>query len=100
MKSNYSKLSRTKIEYMRCEFSTSRHDEEVSLDEQVVPQNDTFRYLRSMLQKDDDMDENVSHRIKTRMDKVMPSFSNKIVPQKVEVVFYRMKIQPSLLSVG
>uniref|UniRef100_A0A0A9T8F9 Uncharacterized protein n=1 Tax=Arundo donax TaxID=35708 RepID=A0A0A9T8F9_ARUDO len=52
---------------MRCDFSTTRHEEEeVSLDGQVVPQKDTFRYLGSMLQKDGDIDEDVvSHQIKT-----------------------------------
>jgi hypothetical protein len=42
-------LSRTKTEYMRCDFSTTRHEEEVSLDGQVVPHKDTIRYLGSML---------------------------------------------------
>ena len=43
------RLSRTKNEYMRCGFNTTstRHEEEVSLDEQVVHQKDTFRYLGS-----------------------------------------------------
>ena len=45
------RLNGTKTEYMRCGFSTTRH-EEVNLDGQVVPQKDTFRYLGSMLQKD------------------------------------------------
>jgi hypothetical protein len=37
------RLSRTKTEYMRCGFSTTtREEEEVSLDGQVVPQKDTF----------------------------------------------------------
>ena len=40
------------------------HEKEVSLDGQVVPEKDTFRYLGSMLQKDGDIDEDVSHRIK------------------------------------
>jgi hypothetical protein len=31
---------------------------------QVVPKKDTFRYLGSMLQKEGDIDENASHRIK------------------------------------
>jgi hypothetical protein len=31
---------------------------------QVVPKKDTFRYLGSMLQKNGDIDEDVSHRIK------------------------------------
>jgi hypothetical protein len=30
----------------------------------VVPKKDTFRYLGSMLQKDGDIDEDLSHRIK------------------------------------
>src|ERR1041385_8213199 len=60
------RLSRTKTEYMRCGFSTTNHveEEEVSLEGQVVPQKDTFQYLGSMLQKDGDIDEDVSHRIK------------------------------------
>ena len=37
------RLTRIKTEYMRCGFSTTRHEEEeVSLDGQVVPQKDIF----------------------------------------------------------
>jgi hypothetical protein len=58
------RLSRTKTEYMRCDFSATRHEEgDVSLDGQVVAKNDIFLYLGSMLQKDDDINENVRHRI-------------------------------------
>ena len=58
------RLSRTKTEYMMCDFSTTMHEGgDVSLDGQVVPQKDTFRYLGSMLQKDGDIDEDVRHRI-------------------------------------
>jgi hypothetical protein len=39
------RISRTKTEYMRCEFSTKISDDgDVSLGGQVVPKNDTFRY--------------------------------------------------------
>ena len=48
---------------MRCGFSTRHEEEEVSLDGQVVPQKDTFRYLGSMLQKDGSIDEDVNHRM-------------------------------------
>jgi hypothetical protein len=59
------RLSRSKTEYMKCDFSTTTQDEEdVRLDGQVVPKKDTFRYLRSMFQKNGDIDEDVSHRIK------------------------------------
>jgi hypothetical protein len=51
---------------MKCDFSTTTQEEEdVRLDGQVVPKKDTFRYLGSMLQKDGDIDGDVSHRIKT-----------------------------------
>ena len=40
------RLSRTKTEYMRCDFGTTTQEEEdISLEGQVVPRNDTFRYL-------------------------------------------------------
>jgi hypothetical protein len=59
------KLSKIKIEYMRCQFSgENSDDEDVSLDGQVVPMNDTFQYLGSMLQSEGEIDEDVSHRIR------------------------------------
>jgi hypothetical protein len=59
------RLSRFKIEYMKCDFSTTtQQDMDVRLVGQEVPKKDTFHYLRSMLQKNRDIDENVSHRIK------------------------------------
>ena len=45
------RLSRTKTEYMRCDFGGAAQEEgDVSLEGQVVPKKDTFRYLGSMLQ--------------------------------------------------
>ena len=59
------RVSRTNTEYMRCDFGNAAHEEgDVSLKGQVVHKKDTFRYLRSMLQKDGDIDEDVCHRIK------------------------------------
>ena len=44
------RLSRTKTEYMRRDFGTTTQEEEdISLEGQVVPRKDTFRYLASML---------------------------------------------------
>jgi hypothetical protein len=51
---------------MKCDFSATTQEEgDVRLDGQVVPKKDTFRYLGSMLQNDENIDEDVSHRIKT-----------------------------------
>ena len=46
-------------------FCTTTHEEDVSLEGQVVPRKDIFRYLGSMLQRYNDIDEDVSNRIKT-----------------------------------
>ena len=44
------RLSRTKTEYMMCDFSvTSYEDGDVSHDGQMVVKKDTFRYLGSVL---------------------------------------------------
>jgi hypothetical protein len=50
---------------MRCQFSGENSDDgDVSLDGRVVHMNDTFRYLRSMLESEGEIDEHVSHRIR------------------------------------
>jgi hypothetical protein len=46
---------------MRC---TTHEEGDISLEGHVVPRKDTFRYLGSMLQRDEYIDEVVSHRIK------------------------------------
>jgi hypothetical protein len=43
-------LSKSKTEYMKCDFNATTQEEgDVRLDGQVVPKKDTFRYLGSML---------------------------------------------------
>jgi hypothetical protein len=60
------RLSRTKTKYMRCQFSRDNLDDgDASLDGQIIPINDTFRYLGSMLQSDGGIDEDISHKIRT-----------------------------------
>ena len=58
------RLSRTKTEYMRCDFDGVAHKGDVSLEGQVVPKKDTFWYPGSMLQRDGDIDVDVSHIMK------------------------------------
>jgi hypothetical protein len=50
---------------MKCDFNATTQEEgDVKLDGQAVPKKDTFYYLGLMLQKNGDIDEDVSHRIK------------------------------------
>ena len=82
------KLGRTKIKHMRWAFDTATHEEEgVNLEDQVVPKKDTFRYLGSMLQRDNNIDEDVSYRIKARWMMWRQTFGalcDKSVPQKLK----------------
>ena len=58
------RLSRTKTKYIRCDFSITTHEKgDISLEGQVVSRKNMFRYLRSMLQRNKDIDEAVSHGI-------------------------------------
>uniref|UniRef100_A0A0A9CRE5 Reverse transcriptase domain-containing protein n=1 Tax=Arundo donax TaxID=35708 RepID=A0A0A9CRE5_ARUDO len=94
------KLSRTKTEYMRCSFSTTRQEKEVNLDGQVVPQKNTFRYLELMLQKNNDIDEDVSHRIKAgwmKWHQASGVLYDKRVTQKLKDRFYRTTIRLTML---
>ena len=95
------KLSRSKTEYMKCAFSATGHEEgDVRLDGQVVPKKDTFRYLGSMLQKDGDIDEDVSHRIKTgwlKWRQASGVLCDMRLPQKLKGKFYRIAIRSAML---
>jgi hypothetical protein len=95
------RLSRSKIEYIKCDFSAMGYEDgDVSLDGQVVPKKDTFRYLGSILQNEGDIDEDVSHRIKARWLKWRQAagvLCDPRVPHKLKGKFYRTTIQPAML---
>jgi hypothetical protein len=95
------RLSRSKTQYMKCDFSgTTQEEGDIRLDSQVVPKKDTFRYLGSMLQKDGDIDEDLSHRIKAGWLKWRQASSvlcDPRVPLKLKGKFYRTGIRPAML---
>jgi hypothetical protein len=95
------RLSRFKTEYMKCDFSATTHKEgDVRLDGQVVPKKDTFRYLGSIHQKNGDIDEDVSHKIKVDWLKWCQAsgvLCDPRVPLKLKDKFYRTAIRPAML---
>jgi hypothetical protein len=95
------RLSRSKMEYMKYDFSaTTQKEGNVRLNDQVVPKNDTFRYLGSMLQKNGDIDEDVSHRIKAgwlKWRQASDVLCDPRVPLKLKGKFYRTAIRPVIL---
>ena len=85
---------------MKYDFGTTTPEkEDISLEGQVVPRKDTFRYLGSMLQRDGDIDEDVSHRIKAvwmKWRQASGVLCDKRVPQKLKDKFYRTAIRPAM----
>ena len=53
-----SRISRTKIEYLRCNFSCNeQHDDpEVTIGENVVASTNKFKYLKSFIQSNGEID--------------------------------------------
>jgi hypothetical protein len=94
-------LSRSKTEYTKCDFSaTTQEEEDVRLDCHVVPKKDTFHYLRSMLQKYGDIDEELSHRIKAgwlKWRQASGVLCDTRVSLNLKVKFYRTVIRPAML---
>ncbi|XP_057545797.1 uncharacterized protein LOC130824798 [Amaranthus tricolor] len=59
------RISRTKTEYFRWDFSGSSPvgEPEVSIDETIVKSTTKYKYLGSIIQRDVKIDEDVNHRI-------------------------------------
>jgi hypothetical protein len=95
------RVSRSKTEYMKCDFSATTQEEgNVRLDGQVLPKKDTFHYMEMMLQKNGDIDEDISHRIKDNWLKWRQAsgvLCDPRVPLKLKVKFYRTAIRPTML---
>jgi hypothetical protein len=101
LETKYFRLSRSKTEYMKCDFSTTTQEEgDIRLDDQVVPKKDTFHYLGSMLQKNGDIDEDVSLKIKAdglKWRQASSVLCDPKIPLKLKGKFYRTTIQSAML---
>jgi hypothetical protein len=79
--------------------ATTQEEGDVRLNGQVVPKKDTFHYLGSMLQKNDDIDQDVSHRIKVgwlKWRQVSGVLCDPRVPLKLKGKFYMTAIRPTM----
>ena len=96
------RISRTKTEYLCCYFSgTSPIGEpKVSFGEEVVTITTKYRYLGSIIQRDGEIDGDVSYRLHANWLKWRPATSvlcDRKFPNKLKGKFYRVAIRPALL---
>ena len=96
------RISRTKTEYMECNFSGRRTvgDEAITIGGQEVPKKDHFRYLGSILRCDGEIDDDVTHRIKagwTKWRSASGVLCDRRIPAKLKGKFYRTAIRPALM---
>ncbi|XP_076938903.1 uncharacterized protein LOC143607281 [Bidens hawaiensis] len=59
------RISRSKTEYLHCDFSGAgdARDSQITIRDQVVPQATKFKYLGSYVQRNGEIDNDVTHRI-------------------------------------
>ncbi|XP_060182503.1 uncharacterized protein LOC132612201, partial [Lycium barbarum] len=96
------KLSRTKTEYLECKFSDIVHeaDVEVRLGTQVIQKKDSFKYLGSIIQRNGEIDDDVTHRIGAGWMKwrlASGVLCDKKMPPKLKGKFYKVVVRPTML---
>ncbi|XP_070007908.1 uncharacterized protein [Nicotiana sylvestris] len=96
------KLSRTKTKYLECKVSGESQgvEGEMRLDSQVIPRRENFKYFGSIVQRDGEIDEDVTHHIGARWMKwrLAPGvLCDKKAPPKRKGKFYRVVVRPTIL---
>ncbi|KAL6560155.1 hypothetical protein OROHE_006393 [Orobanche hederae] len=102
LKSQGMRVGRSKTEYLLCNFSGETNEEgvEVMISDQLVPHTDKFKYLGSIIQKEGEFEDDVTHHIKAgwlRWRAATGVLCDKKVPLKLKGKFYRLAIRPAML---
>ena len=96
------RISRTKTEYLRCNFSGTESigEPEVTIGGEVVACTSKFKYLGSVIQSNGEIDGDVTNRIQAGWLKWRAAtgvLCDKKFPRRLKGQFYRIAIRPALL---
>ncbi|KAH0435157.1 hypothetical protein IEQ34_026682 [Dendrobium chrysotoxum] len=95
------RLSRSKTEYMECNFSSNRPSKGiVTLGDRVINKSTRFRYLGSIVQSDGEIDGDVISRIQVgwlKWRNASGLLCDRKVPLKLKGKFYKMVVKPAML---
>ncbi|KAL4189875.1 hypothetical protein AMTRI_Chr08g209200 [Amborella trichopoda] len=96
------KISRTKTKYMESKFSNNRNRDEVivTIDGQEVQKRLLFRYLESIIEENEEIEEHVAHKIRVGWAKwrcATGILCDRRIPMRLKGKFYRSTVRPALL---
>ncbi|XP_070048567.1 uncharacterized protein [Nicotiana tomentosiformis] len=92
----------TKTEYLECKFSVEpgEVDVDVRLESQVIPSRGNFKYLGSVIEGGEEIDEDVTHRIGVGWMKwrlASGVMCDKRVPSVLKGKFYKAVVRPAMM---
>ena len=95
------KISWTKTEYMKCNFSRNKNtnEETVKIASQEI-RSEKFKYLGSIIQQEGKIGKDVNHRVQTRWVKwrsALGVLHDRRIPLKLKEKFYKTAIRPTIL---
>jgi len=95
------RLSRSKTEYLRCEFSGAEgNGGEVTLGGDAIPKVDKFKHLGSIIEKRGDIDEDINPHIRVGWQKwrnALGVLCDKKIPVSLKGQVYYTVVRPYLL---